>query len=137
MKYLKIFLTSTLFFVLIDGIWLTQIAPQFYKTHIGHLLTDTPDFVAAAMFYIIALAGLMVFSILPALSKNSAKLALVYGGLYGLVTYATYDLTNQATLKNWPVIVTVVDLIWGTFLNLAVSILVYVVVKKFFSETKV
>jgi uncharacterized membrane protein len=123
--YIKIYIVTFLIFIGIDLVWLVQIAPNFYKKYIGHLMTDNPNLIAALIFYLLNIIGILVFAILPALNKGYWQTALIYGALYGLLTYATYDLTNLATLKNWPVIVTLVDLLWGTVLSASVAVLGY------------
>lgn len=107
---MKTFLIAALVFSAMDALWLGLVATKFYKSHIGFIMADKPNWIAAVLFYIIFLIGLVVFVINPAESANKA---LALGALFGIVTYATYDLTNQATLAKWPVIVTVVDMIWG------------------------
>ena len=97
----------------------------FYRKHLGFLLADQPNWWAAVAFYLILVAGIVIFSISPALQAGSLPKALVLGGLFGLVTYATYDLTNQATVKDWPGIVTFIDLCWGVALSASVSCLGY------------
>lgn len=130
--FITAFFTSLITFLAIDSIWLLTMAKSFYGKHIGHLMSESPNFVSAGIFYIIYLIGLVVFVIMPAINGNFSLLKIcLYGALFGLVTYATYDLTNQATLKNWPVIVTVVDLIWGSFLTSAVALITTSVIKYF------
>lgn len=102
-------------------VWLGLIAKNFYSTQIGFLLTKEVNWVAAIAFYLLFIAGLVVFVINPSLEKRSIINALIFGGFFGLVTYATYDLTNLATIKNWPILLTIVDLIWGTTLGAMVS----------------
>jgi uncharacterized membrane protein len=114
------FLTLAVFFV-IDMIWLGIIAKGFYRRHLGPLMTPKVNWLSAVLFYLLFIVGLLVFVIRPALDAGAPLQALLYGALFGLISYATYDLTNLATLKDWPVIVTVVDLIWGTVLGGAVS----------------
>lgn len=109
---MKTFLVAAAIFAVLDALWLGLVANKFYKEHLGFLLADKPNWIAAIAFYIIFLIGLTILVILPA---DTANKALVLGALFGLVTYATYDLTNQATIAKWPVIVTVVDLCWGAF----------------------
>lgn len=111
------YLTTAVVFFTIDYIWLSQIATRFYFDRIGHLLMEKPNLVAAGVFYIIYVVGIVVFAVLPALKSGSLLYAVVFGGLFGFFTYATYDVTNYATLKNWPVLVAVVDITWGTFLS--------------------
>lgn len=114
----------------LDAVWLGIVARSFYKKYIGFIMTDKPVWSAAVLFYIIFAIGLSYFVIHPAWQQSWAtgKLALS-AGLFGLVTYATYDLTNQATLKNWPATVTIVDLIWGTVLATMTSVIAVVLLK--------
>jgi len=101
-------------FLLLDVIWLVLIAPSFYKSQIGHLMTETPNFLAAIIFYLLYVVGLVVF---VTGREGTLKQAALRGAFFGLIGYATYDLTNLATLRDWPILVTVVDLIWGTFVS--------------------
>jgi len=94
---------------------------------LGFLLADQPNWSAAVAFYLLFVAGIVVFSIAPALHSGSLWKAVLLGGFFGLVTYATYDLTNQATVKDWPGIVTLIDLCWGAALSASVSCLGYFV----------
>jgi len=108
-------------FLIIDGIWLTLIAKNFYAKHLGFLMSKTPNLAAAGIFYLIYILGMVVLVISPALQKHSLSQAIFMGALFGLCGYATYDLTNLATISNWPLLITIVDLIWGTFLSGAVA----------------
>ncbi|MBN2291156.1 MAG: DUF2177 family protein [Pirellulales bacterium] len=112
-EFSKHFIIAFVVFAVLDAIWLGLVAKSFYQTQIGFLLADTPNWYAAGAFYIIFLIGLTVFVVTPAIRQKSLFSATLRGALFGLVTYATYDLTNQATIKDWPPIVTLVDLIWG------------------------
>lgn len=132
--FLKLYLTALPVFLVIDFIWLSLIANKFYSQHLGYLLKANVDFLAAGLFYLLFVVGLVVFSIQPALEKKSLKKAATLGALFGLISYATYDLTNQATIKDWPVIVTVVDLIWGAFLGSTVSLISYLLLQKWFAS---
>lgn len=105
----------------IDFVWLTLIAKNFYGKHLGYLMKNSPNLGAAVVFYLLFVFGILVLVILPAFKEGSILKALLWGSLFGLVTYATYDLTNLATIKNWPFIVTLVDLAWGTFVSATVS----------------
>jgi len=107
------YLTTVVIFFAIDMVWLGVVAKNFYFTRLGSLLKDQPDMLIAAGFYLFFVIGLVFFAVKPALDSNSLKTALLYGALFGVFTYATYDLTNLATLKNWPVSVTIVDMVWG------------------------
>lgn len=110
------FLTVSVFLA-IDFIWLSQIATRFYFDRLGHLMMDKPNLAAAASFYVVYVVGIIIFAVGPALRNGSLGTAVVYGALFGFFTYATYDFTNFATLRNWPVSVVVVDIAWGTTLS--------------------
>jgi len=110
-------------FFLIDMIWLGLVAKGFYRRHLGSFLSPDVRWGAALLFYLLFIAGLLVFVVRPALLRGAPFEALFFGALFGLICYATYDLSNMATLKNWPLVVTVVDLVWGTVLGGAVSVL--------------
>jgi uncharacterized membrane protein len=115
------YLVTTGIFLLIDAIWLGLVAPKLYKANIGHLMTEKPNFIAAGVFYLLYIAALLFFVIDPALIKASVWQAVWTGAFLGLVMYATYDLTNLATLRNWPLKITAIDLAWGTFITAATS----------------
>jgi uncharacterized membrane protein len=115
------YLVTTGVFLLIDIAWLALIAPKLYKANIGHLMADKPNLPAAGVFYLLYIAALLFFVIDPALVKGSAWQAVWTGAFLGLVMYATYDLTNLATLKDWPLKITAIDLAWGTFITAATS----------------
>jgi uncharacterized membrane protein len=113
-------ITLAVFFV-IDMIWLGVVAKGFYRRHLGALMSPKVNWISAILFYLLFMVGLLVFVIRPALVAGVPINALFYGALFGLISYATYDLTNLATLKDWPLVVTVIDLIWGTALGGVVS----------------
>lgn len=129
--FLKLYLVAFASFLAIDLIWLTTIAPSFYQKQIGHLMAPKPNLVAAGIFYLIFIAGLVVFVIAPALEKKSLMHAILMGAFFGLVTYATYDLTNLATLRDWSVLVTVVDLFWGMTLSASISTITYFIANRY------
>jgi len=116
---------TLLIFFAIDLVWLSVVAKNFYRQHIGHLMSQDVNWSAAVLFYAVYMAGIVFFAIKPAIEAGSAARALAYGAAFGFIAYATYDLTNQATMKDWPVLVTVVDLAWGTALTAAVAFLSY------------
>jgi len=130
MNYIYAYITSLLTMTVLDAAWLGLIAPKFYKKHIGFIMADKPNWFAAAAFYLIFILGVTLFVVYPGGRESWAivKVGLL-GALFGLVTYATYDLTNHATLKNWPAIVTGVDMVWGTVLTAAVSIVAVSILK--------
>ncbi|PVB59718.1 DUF2177 family protein [Labrenzia sp. 011] len=104
-------------FLAVDFIWLSQIATRFYFDRLGHLMMDRPNMAAAAAFYVVFVVGIIIFAVAPALKSGSLGTAVLYGALFGFFTYATYDFTNFATLKNWPISVVIVDIAWGTVLS--------------------
>lgn len=114
----------------IDALWLGLVANKFYKSQLGPLLLEKPHMPAAVLFYVIFVVGVVVFAVMPAIAAGSWKLALGYGALLGLVTYATYDLTNLATLKGFPLKVVIVDLVWGVLLTASVATLTYLIVSR-------
>lgn len=124
--FLTLYAISVPIFFLIDMLWLGVVAKSFYQSRLGDLLGDV-NWVAAMVFYLIFLVGLTIFATYPAVAKNSILTALIFGALFGFFTYATYDLTNLATLKDWPLSVVIVDIIWGTVLGGAVAVATYYV----------
>ncbi|GAC1434568.1 MAG: DUF2177 family protein [Terriglobales bacterium] len=128
--FLKLYLITLPIFFTLDMLWLGVVAKKFYIKHIGLLMKANVNWLAAILFYLLFIGGLVLFVIAPALEEGSWVRALVFGALFGLITYATYDLTNLATLKYWPVAVTVVDLLWGMTLAATVSLAAYLVAAK-------
>lgn len=122
--FITLYVISVPVFFIIDMIWLGVVAKSFYQNQLGGLLGEV-NWVAAIIFYLIFLAGLTIFAIYPAASAGLWINALIYGALFGFFTYATYDLTNLATLKDWPLTVVVVDIIWGTVLGASVATATY------------
>lgn len=108
-------------FLGMDAVWLSTTQATFYKPTIGHLMGPTIDWLAVAVFYPLYFLGLVVFALAPTLASMSdrptAATALARGALFGLIAYATYDLTNQATLRDWPWRVTMIDMIWGAVVS--------------------
>lgn len=126
----KQYLVTLISFLVIDGIWLTVIAKNFYAKHLGFLMSKNPNLIAALIFYLIYILALVVLVLSPALQKNSLQIAILYGALFGLCCYATYDLTNLATIANWPLLVTVVDLVWGTVLSATVAAISFLILHR-------
>ncbi|MCU0611801.1 MAG: DUF2177 family protein [Candidatus Eisenbacteria bacterium] len=122
-------LTLPVFFA-VDLVWLGVAAPRLYRRHLGHLMADQVNWAAAVAFYLLFIAGIVVLAVIPAIEKGSMGKAVVQGALLGLVAYGTYDLTNLATLRDWPLLITVVDLIWGTILAAVVSAASYLIAVK-------
>jgi uncharacterized membrane protein len=128
--FLKLFAIALPVFFTIDMLWLGLIAKDFYAKQIGGLMKPNINWTAAIIFYLIFIAGLVVFVITPAVIKNSWSHAVLMGALFGFVCYATYDLTNLAVAKDWPVFVTIIDLIWGAVLAASVSVITYLIATK-------
>jgi len=112
-------------FLVLDIAWIGFIAKNFYNKMIGFWMKKTPNWAAAVCFYLLYVFGLIFFVINPALSKGSWSYAMLVGGLFGLIAYSTYDLTNLATVKDWPLKITIVDLIWGSVLSAITSLIGY------------
>lgn len=132
MDKLKLYLLTVVVFFVVDIIWLGFISKNLYKNYLGHLMAPQVNWPAAIVFYLLFIAGLIFFVIDPALVRESLWYAVLAGGFFGLITYATYDLTNLATLKDWPLTITVIDLAWGTFLNAATAGITYLIAHRFF-----
>ncbi len=122
--FLGLYLISVPIFLLVDLLWLGVIAKSFYRTQLGHLMGEI-NWPAATIFYLIFLVGLTFFATWPAVEAQSLTRALFLGALFGFFTYATYDLTNLATLRDWPLAVVVVDMLWGTILGGVVAGVTY------------
>ena len=127
---LKLYFIALPIFFGLDMVWLGVAAKSFYTKQIGFLMTPKVNWAAAILFYLLFLVGLVVFVIAPAVEKESWGRALLFGALFGLTSYATYDLTNLATIKDWPLALSVVDLIWGTVLAGSVSVGTYLIASK-------
>jgi uncharacterized membrane protein len=126
------FLVTVVVFLIIDGLWLGLVARGFYRRNLGFLMTENPNWTAAGVFYLLYAIGLTVFAVIPGTDAGSVLEGLWHGALFGLVAYATYDLTNHATVRDWPAIVTFVDLAWGTVLSASVAAIATYVVTTFF-----
>jgi uncharacterized membrane protein len=128
--FFKLFFIALPVFFVIDMAWLVLVAKKFYADHIGFLMKPDINWYAAIIFYLLFIGGLVVFVIMPSVEKHSIVHALLFGALFGLITYATYDLTNLATLKDWPLLVTVVDLAWGMVVSASVSAITWLIVAR-------
>lgn len=128
--FLKLYAIALPIFFLVDMTWLGLIAKNFYRQQIGTLLKPDVNWVAAFAFYFLFLAGLVFFVIAPAVEKKQWLHALLTGAFFGLVTYATYDLTNLAVAKDWPLLISIVDMAWGTTLGASVATLTYFIAQK-------
>ena len=123
-------LTAMVFFG-IDLVWLGLVAKNMYNRNIGHLMSSQVNWVAGGVFYLAFIVGILVFAVYPAVDKDSLLRAIVLGALFGFFTYSTYDLTNLATLKDWPLSITIIDIAWGMVLTGAVSAVGFFIVSAF------
>ena len=123
--FIRLYAIALPVFFAIDMFWLGIVSKNFYRDQIGSLLKTDVNWVAAITFYLLFIVGLVVFVITPAVEKSSWMHAVMFGALFGLVCYATYDLTNLAVAKDWPLLVTIVDLVWGAVLAASVSTVTY------------
>ena len=114
--YLKLYLLTIPVFFAIDLLWLGVVAKNFYQDNLAHLLSQDVNWPAAFLFYFMYIVGIILFAVKPGLEAGSLAKAAMWGALFGFFTYATYDLTNLATLREWPIKVVVVDVLWGTVL---------------------
>ncbi len=127
--YVKLYgLTVPIFFV-IDLIWLGVVAKSFYQKNLNYILSPNVNWAAAIIFYLIYIAGILIFAVVPAVTKDSLRYAVLWGALFGFFTYATYDLTNLALLKDWPLKIVFVDILWGVVLCSAVATLSFYIAK--------
>jgi uncharacterized membrane protein len=124
-SFLKLYAVALATFFVIDLLWLGVVARGFYQNNLGHLMRDHVNWVAAVAFYLVFLVGLVVLVVQPAVEEQSLSKAILFGALFGLVTYAAYDLTNLATLEGFPLTVAVVDMVWGTVLCSTISTVTY------------
>lgn len=129
-NYAALYAITAGLFVIFDAIWLGVIAKKLYATELKGLMTTNVKWGAAALFYAVFIAGLIYFVIAPALKADSNSTLMLAAAFFGFVTYATYDLTNYATLKGFPLKIVVIDLLWGTLLSTAVASLAYLVYTK-------
>jgi len=124
--FAQTYVVSLVTFLALDFAWLGLIARGFYRRQLGHLLSADVRWVPAILFYALFVAAVVVFVIAPAVERGSFGRALLLGGFFGIVTYATYDLTNLATLKSFPALVAAVDMTWGCILTGAVAAVGYI-----------
>jgi len=130
LTYVVAWIATAIAFLGLDAIWLSNMAPRIYKPFIGEIMREGMNVGAAVAFYLIYVSGIVFFAVLPALEKGSLTKALINGAAMGLVAYATYDLTNQATLKVWDIRVTLADMAWGTVATAAAAAIAYTVASR-------
>lgn len=125
-QYVYLYLATVPAFFLIDMLWLGIVAKGFYQSQLAHLMGPI-NWPAAVIFYLVYIVGIIFFAVAPALDAQSLQKALLMGALFGFFTYATYDLTNLATLKDWPLTVVIVDIVWGIVLSASVAAASYTI----------
>lgn len=131
MKLKVPFFASVATLVVLDLLWLGVIMAGFYKENLGHLMAENVNWFFAVIFYLLYVAGVFIFAVLPSVRTGKLKRAATLGALLGFLAYGTYDLTNQATLEDWPFIVTLVDMIWGAFLTAVVASVGFLLVRAY------
>ena len=124
-KILIIYVASLIGFLIIDFIWLAITNSRLYKPAIGHLMSDTVNFVPALLFYVFYVVGVVILAVLPGLEAESLVKTLTYAAVLGFVAYGTYDFTNFATLKDWPLHIVIIDVIWGTSVTAMTGLIGY------------
>lgn len=127
---IKTYLIALITFFAIDLVWLGLVARNFYAKYLGYLMKTDVNWIAGLSFYFLFVAGLVFFVISPALEKHALMTAILTGAFFGLIAYATYDLTNLATIKDWPILITIIDMVWGMILAGMVSGISYWIVTK-------
>ena len=130
MDYIKMYFITLAVFFVIDLTWLGLIAKNLYSQQLGFIMKENVNWIAAVTFYLIFIIGIVYFVVNPAIINDNWRYALFAGMLFGFITYATYDLTNLATLKDWPLKITIIDLIWGTSLGGLTSIISFLINKR-------
>ena len=133
MQISRIFLTyivSVPVFFIIDMIWLGVIAKGFYRKALESLITPNINWIAAIIFYLFFLVGVLIFALLPGMERRSLVYTIAMAALFGFIAYATYDLTNLATIRDWPLMLTIVDMIWGSFLSASTATLTYLIMSR-------
>ena len=133
MQISRIFLTyivSVPVFFIVDMIWLGVIAKGFYRKALESLITPDINWIAAIIFYLLFLVGVLIFALLPGMERRSLVYTIGMAALFGFIAYATYDLTNLATLRNWPLMLSIVDMIWGSFLSASTATMTYLIMSR-------
>jgi uncharacterized membrane protein len=123
--FFKLYAVALPTFLILDLLWLGVVARSFYQTHMGHLMRADVNWVAAVVFYLVFVVGIVVFVVWPAIERESLGHALLLGAFFGLVTYAAYDLTSLAVMEGFPLKIALVDLVWGAVLCASVSAITY------------
>ena len=132
MIWLAYFTVTFVVFMGIDLVWLGFVAKNIYSKYLGYLMAPNVNWLAALVFYVIFIIGILYFVIAPSLVDRDFTQLVIRAMLFGFITYATYDLTNLATVRDWPITITIIDLIWGTSLSTSVSVISYLIITNFF-----
>lgn len=130
LKYTLLYIITFVIFLIIDLIWLNIIAKNLYQKEIGSLLLKNPNLVPALLFYLLFIFALLVLVLIPGIKEGGFLKTLLMAALFGLTTYATYDLTNLATLDGWNLKITIIDLIWGTSISTITALFGYLIGSK-------
>ena len=133
MQISRIFLTyivSVPVFFIVDMIWLGVIAKGFYRKALEPLITPNINWIAAIIFYLLFLVGVLIFALLPGIERRSLVYTIAMAALFGFIAYATYDLTNLAILRNWPLTLSMVDMVWGAFLSASTAAITYLIMHR-------
>lgn len=130
MSFIKSYSITFIVFIVLELFWLMILAKDLYAKELGYIMKSEPDLLPAAVFSLLFVGGLVFFVVNPAIDQNSWSYALFSGILYGLITYATYTLTNLANLENWPLKVTIIDLLWGMVLGGAASTISFFILNR-------
>ncbi len=125
--FVKLYILTILIFFIVDILWLGVVAKAYYRRQLNGILAQNVNWTAAIVFYLIYIGGILIFAVRPSIEAQSVTRAALLGALYGLFTYATYDLTNMATIEGWPLQFAVVDIGWGIILCASVSSLSYLI----------
>ena len=131
MIWLAYFTVTFVVFMGIDLVWLGFVAKNIYSKYLGYLMAPQVNWLAALVFYVIFIIGILYFVIAPSLVDRDFTQLVIRAMLFGFMTYATYDLTNLATVRDWPITITIIDLIWGTTLSTSVSVISYLIITNF------
>jgi len=129
-RILLTYAVSVPVFFCIDMIWLGVIAKGFYRNSLEPLLTPNVNWIAAIIFYLLFLVGVLIFALLPGMAKRSLVYTIEMAALFGFISYATYDLTNLSTLRDWPLMLSIVDMIWGSFLSASTATMTYLIMSR-------
>jgi len=129
-RILLTYAVSVPVFFVVDMIWLGVIAGGFYRKALGPLLSPNVNWIAAIIFYLLFLVGILIFALLPGMEKRSLVYTIEMAALFGFISYATYDLTNLSTLRDWPLMLSIVDMIWGSFLSASTATMTYLIMSR-------